>query len=64
MSFTPEERRQWHEQKRRRENGNGNAHDEWEGNPASVCLHCGNPFGAGNGVVTEDAAICDICLGD
>jgi hypothetical protein len=27
-----------------------------------TCLHCGNPFN--DGVVTSQAAICDICNGD
>jgi hypothetical protein len=29
----------------------------------AICLHCGNAFNVGNGVVTADAAICDICNG-
>ena len=28
-----------------------------------VCLHCGNPFNPDDGVVTPDAAICDVCNG-
>lgn len=30
----------------------------------STCLHCGNPFLISEGVVTSDAALCDICNGD
>lgn len=29
-----------------------------------VCLHCNNPFPSSAGVVTPDAAICDVCNGD
>ena len=29
-----------------------------------VCLHCKNPFPPSAGVVTADAAICDVCNGD
>ncbi len=28
-----------------------------------TCLHCGNPFRVSDGVVTPDAAICDVCNG-
>ncbi len=28
-----------------------------------ICLHCGNPFRVTDGVVTPDAAICDVCNG-
>lgn len=31
---------------------------------AATCLHCGNPFPYGGGSITDDAALCDICLGD
>jgi hypothetical protein len=31
--------------------------------PMAECLHCKNPFNRGEGVITEDAAICDVCLG-
>tara|TARA_R110002072_G_C7965586_1_gene534287 strand:+ start:1624 stop:1800 length:177 start_codon:yes stop_codon:yes gene_type:complete len=27
----------------------------------AVCLHCNNPFPVSEGVVTADAAICDVC---
>lgn len=32
--------------------------------PQHVCLHCGNAFEAGQGVVTADGALCDVCNGD
>lgn len=43
------------------ENGHGTSH----GNPElPVCLHCKNTFHPSNGSITEDAAICDVCLDD
>ncbi|PWK58358.1 hypothetical protein [Silicimonas algicola] len=30
----------------------------------AVCLHCNNPFPVSEGVVTPDAAICDVCNDD
>lgn len=29
----------------------------------AVCLHCNNPFRLSDGVVTPDAALCDVCNG-
>ena len=29
-----------------------------------ICLHCSNPFAQGQGVVTNDGALCDVCNGD
>ena len=29
----------------------------------ATCLHCGNPFPVTDGVVTSNAAICDVCNG-
>ncbi|MFU1479644.1 hypothetical protein ACM25N_18780 [Roseovarius sp. C7] len=29
----------------------------------ATCLHCNNPFRVSEGVVTPDAAICDVCNG-
>ncbi|WP_375272758.1 hypothetical protein [Sphingomonas sp.] len=61
MDFTEEERRAWHEARRR---GDDDADGCSDGVPAHVCLHCGNEFVSSAGVVTEDAAICDVCNGD
>lgn len=61
MPFTDEERRRWYENKRQREK---RAPSNWEtarGQAVAVCVHCGNPFGIGKGVITEDAAFCDVC---
>jgi len=61
MAFTDEERRQWHEEKRRA---------EWRPavavrpTPVAVCVSCQNPFGIGEGVITDEAALCDVCNGD
>ncbi len=57
MDFTDEERRAWHEARRR---GNDDS-DEATGDPATACLHCGAAVTSGNGVVAVDAAICDVC---
>ena len=32
--------------------------------PQHVCLHCGNAFQSGRGVVTVDGALCDVCNSD
>lgn len=61
MPFTDEEKRAWHEQKRAREHRPEPVHRPA---PIAVCVHCQNPFGVNEGVVTDDAALCDICLGD
>lgn len=29
----------------------------------AICLHCNNPFHLSDGVVTTDAALCDVCNG-
>ena len=63
MSFTPEEKRRWHEEKLRLEKEQEFRHAAQPLKPFS-CIHCGNPFGLAEGVVREDAAICWGCLGD
>lgn len=61
MPFTEEERRAWHEEKRAR---------EWRPEPVhrspavAVCVHCQNPFGVNEGIITDEVALCDICSGD
>lgn len=32
--------------------------------PQHICLHCNNAFESGQGVVTEDGALCDVCNGN
>lgn len=62
MPFTEEERRLWHEEKRARERRQEPA--PRRPRPAALCIHCNNPFGYSEGAITEEAALCDICLGD
>jgi len=61
MPFTDEERRQWHEEKRRREHRPQVAYRE---PPVATCLHCQRPFGINEGVILDEGALCDICDGD
>ncbi len=61
MAFTPEEIRQWHEEKRRRE---AKPDFTFKSAPAAICINCQNPFGINEGVITDEVAICDICNGD
>ena len=61
MTFTPDEIRQWHEDKRRRET---KPDVVFKAAPAAICIHCQKPFGFGEGVITDDAALCDVCNGD
>lgn len=60
MDFTDEERRAWHAA--RKDNFTDSTDDD--GTVAGTCLHCGAAFGHGAGVVTDEAAICDVCNGD
>lgn len=55
MPFTDEEKKAWLAETR-----------ECEDDSALpiICDHCGNPFHMGQGVVTSDMALCDICNGD
>lgn len=62
MPFTEEERRLWHEEKRARERKLEPA--PWRPAPVAVCIHCQNPFGYNEGVITEDFAFCDFCTSD
>lgn len=58
MGFTDTERAKWHADPR------AGRHDVHEGVESPVCGHCGNPFRASDGVVTDDFSICDVCNGD
>lgn len=63
MPFTDEERRKWHDEKRRRE-------DESHRLPISTrpavtnCIDCGQPFGLGEGLITEEVSLCYRCNDD
>ncbi|HET9639505.1 MAG TPA: hypothetical protein VFP12_09890 [Allosphingosinicella sp.] len=62
MPFTDEERSCWREEKKSRQRKQESPSGRPA--PAAICVNCQNPFGYGEGVITEDAALCDICLGD
>ena len=61
MPFTEEERRAWHEEKRARED---RPMPVYRPLPIAECVNCQNPFGINEGVITDEAALCYICLGD
>jgi formylmethanofuran dehydrogenase subunit E len=60
MPFTPEEIRQWHDARRKLQVEPERALSE----PIATCIHCQKPFGANEGVVEDDVALCDVCNGD
>ena len=60
MPFTTEERLAWHAEKSREERPPSLFKPE----PIGVCVHCHQPFGSNEGIVTDDFALCDICFGD
>ena len=61
MPFTDEEKRAWHEAKRQRE-----MRPEIRSRSPAVaeCLHCGQPFGFGEGYFSDEISLCDFCDGD
>ena len=61
MPFTDEEKRRWHEEKMKREY---RPVPTFRSQPVAVCVHCQNPFGINEGVITPDAALCDVCNGE
>lgn len=61
MSFTEEEKRAWHEAKRERER---QPEVRFRAAPVTECIHCGQPFGFGEGLITEEMSLCDVCNGD
>ena len=61
MSFTDEEKRRWHEEKRAREHRTEHV---YRSEPMAICIHCQRPFGIDEGVITEQVVLCDICNGD
>jgi hypothetical protein len=60
MPFTEAEKRQWHADRQAGKLG----HDGYVEAASETCGHCGNPFAPGQGVSTEDFALCDVCNGD
>lgn len=61
MPFTDDEKRAWHEEKRRRE---GKSQTTSRPTPVTDCIHCGQPFGYGEGYISDDISLCDVCGGD
>jgi len=61
MPFAKEEKRRWHDEKMQREN---RAVGAYRSMPIATCIHCQNPFGINQGVITDEIAMCDVCNGD
>ncbi len=61
MPFTEDEKRRWHEDKSQREH---RPSDAYFSEPIAICIHCKNPFGVSEGVITDEIALCDVCNGD
>jgi hypothetical protein len=61
MPFTEEEKLAWHAEKRTREQ---RQKPIYRSEPVAVCVHCQNPFGISEGIMTDEFALCDICDGD
>lgn len=61
MSFAEQEKRAWHVAKRQRE-----LPAEVRSRPPAVttCVHCGRPFGYGDGYISDEVSLCDLCDGD
>jgi hypothetical protein len=53
MPFTDEEKRSWHEEKRKREY---RPTPIFRSAPVAICVHCHNPFGITEGVITSEIA--------
>ena len=61
MPFTDEERRRWQEEKRKREE---KPLPSFRAEPVAICIHCHQPFGYGEGTVTDEVTLCDRCDSD
>jgi hypothetical protein len=61
MPFTDEEKRAWHEAKRQREKL---PESVWRSKPVTECMHCGSPFGFGEGYISDEVSLCDACDDD
>lgn len=59
MPFTPEEVSKWHKRRREAKPDFG-----FKSTPVAICIHCQNPFGISEGVITDEIALCDVCNGD
>lgn len=60
MPFTEEEFRRWHEEKRKREYQPPSPWLERE-QAVATCIHCHQPFGLTEGMITDDVALCYSC---
>lgn len=60
MPFNDEEGRAWHDAKRQRE---ARPQVVWRPEPVTQCIHCGLPFGSGEGYISEEVSLCDVCDG-
>lgn len=61
MPFTDEEKRLWHEEKKKRERP---LTPIIRSEPIAVCVHCQNLFGINERVITPEVALCNDCNGD
>lgn len=61
MAFTDEEKRAWYEDKQKRE---AKPEFVWRSQPVTKCIHCGLPFGYGEGVISDEVSLCDVCSGE
>ena len=61
MTFSKEEFEAWHQAKLQRE---FRPTPQYRVPPIATCIHCHQPFGIGEGTMTGEVDICDICNGD
>lgn len=61
MPFSEEEKCDWHQAKREREK-----EPEFcrRAAPITECIHCGQPFGFGEGFISDEVSLCDVSNGD
>lgn len=67
MSFTPDEIEQWHRDRRAvSDKIEADRLRDWEclrrSSAVAVCVHCGNPFGIGDGYISNEVEMCYQCL--
>ena len=58
MAFTKEEFEAWYKAKIGRENRSS---PEVLREPITTCIICNRDFGSGEGMITQEASICNIC---
>ena len=61
MAFTDAERRAWHDARQNRE---ARLEGVRRPHPVAECIHCGLPFGYGEGYICDEVSLCDRCNGD